>query len=192
MGSVSSPTASPEALGSAGLGARRSPVPTIKLALRRACFGSLDGLSVYLMISRHARKRSLDRLLDVVVRKGRYIQLPCICFQLLERRIYVAGDEGMILRQITLRPRQGRRATLTKRRRTALSRLTAQRRLGYRIISPPTPRKGWILKKGPLTFALSPWHSIRSSLNRLTPWELGCWLPGCWLPGCRLPGCRLP
>jgi hypothetical protein len=28
------------------------------------------------MISRHTRKRSLDRLLDVVVRKGRYIQLP--------------------------------------------------------------------------------------------------------------------
>src|SRR6267378_5319487 len=40
MVSVPSPTASPEALGSAGLGARRRPVPTIKLALRRVCLGS--------------------------------------------------------------------------------------------------------------------------------------------------------
>jgi len=40
MVSVPSPTASPEALGLAGLGARKRPVPTIKLARRRVCLGS--------------------------------------------------------------------------------------------------------------------------------------------------------
>lgn len=39
--SVSSPTVSPEALGSAGLGTRRSPVPTIKMVLRRAASRAL-------------------------------------------------------------------------------------------------------------------------------------------------------
>jgi hypothetical protein len=37
--SVSSPAVSPEALGSAGLGARRSPVPTKKLVLYCTCIG---------------------------------------------------------------------------------------------------------------------------------------------------------